>query len=190
MPDGQLQQEKPDNSDPLGMLYFVANVHFMCFCPFLRRRMGVEGFGLAGLVALIVLTVWSPFAGPLMYLWLLLWFLAVIYRRVESFRLARKGVAIHSRFAGEPWLALKMPFVKKASTATGIIEPLMCLVVGLLLLPVSERMGGFIAVGFITLLVRNGIEHAIYEKRVQRMKDAELEGRWYSDGLRGRNRNY
>ena len=75
---------------------------------------------------------------PAMIYFFYAWLLAVIAERLETSRLVRKGWVEHSRYAGYPWLAMKLPFIKKPVTAKNCVEPVICLLVGALLCPLSE----------------------------------------------------
>lgn len=167
------------------MLYFLVNVHATLITPFLRSGFGNNALGFPGLFALVLLLLCMG-KEPKMLLWLFAWLVAVIVQRLETFRLLRKGVAIHSYYSGYPSVAMRCPFVRKEKTAFLLIEPMTCAVLGALLCQYSEFMGAFLMAGFLSLPIRAAIEHEVYRKRVERMRDAEIEQRWLADRFRGR----
>jgi hypothetical protein len=73
---------------------------------------------------------------------------------------------------------MMLPFVQRESTATGIVEPVMCLVAGTLLYPLSHNLGWFILLGSLSFLLRNAIAGEVIRKRLERMRDAEIEQRY------------
>jgi len=177
---GQSGQGNQKKSDPLGALYFLCNIHATCFTVWIRSGYGSEALGFAGIIALVVMAFCMALE-PLMLFWIIAWILAVIVQRIITFR--SKNV-VHSRYNAYPWLAMKVPFLKNEKTARQFTEPAMCLLVGVLLLPLSQFMGVFLGLGFITLMVRNAVEQQIHDRRITRMRDARIEGQWYGDQMK------
>jgi len=180
---GQPGQDNQKKGDPLGAMYWVFNVHASCITPFIRKGFGSEALGFPGLFALGTL-VFCTAVDPHMLIWLGLWLVAVIVQRIITIRTRLKGAIIHSRWNGHPWLAMKFPFVKREETAMQFIEPMMCFAFGALLMAWSQFMGMFLMAGFISLLGRGGIEQEIFNRRLTRMRDAEIEASYYANRRR------
>jgi hypothetical protein len=158
-----------------------------CLTPFLRRGFGTEAFGANAAVALVIILLYAAQShDPAMSWFFWAWVAAVIVARVETFRMVRKGQVEHTRYAGYPALALKMPFVKNAVVAKNCIEPLLCVVCGIVLSTVSEAMGRFVMFGFVSLLLQRGMENRVNMNRVRRLRDTEIEQRYVSDLFHGR----
>lgn len=174
--------ETKKKEDWLGLIYWVTTLHAMCVLPFLRSGFGREALGVPGFLAFILLLS-CALASPVCAGFFLTWLGMVIYRRVETFRLLRQGAQLHSRYAGYPSLALRVPFVRTVETATGFWEPALAFLGGLMLCPLAEGFGGFIMLAGFSLMVRNGIEGEITRKRIERMQDAKIEGEFYSSRL-------
>ncbi|OWK40996.1 hypothetical protein [Fimbriiglobus ruber] len=185
--------EKPTGTagpgDVLNLVYFVADVHAACLLPFLRTGFGVEAFRWNGVLALVLLLTLAG-SVPGMGWYFAAWVTAVVLQRARTMRLVYRGAVIHSRYMGYPWAAMRVPLVKRESTATGLIEPQLCFLIGVLLCPLSVDLGTFVMAGFLTLIVRNGFEREIDRQRLQRMRDAAIEQRWYADRLRGRGTDF
>lgn len=181
------QSEQAKSGDPIGVLYFIANTHATCITPFLRTGFGSEALGFPGLFALGIL-LFCMGAEPLMVAWLLAWLLAVVVQRIITLREIRRGAVIHSRYAGRPIL-MNLPFVKKERTAM-VLEMFVCFTLGAFMLALSHFMGLFLMAGFLSLAIRHGIEDEVYRKRVQRMRDADIEQRALADRFRGHCEDY
>lgn len=172
--------DKVTSADALGLVYLIAHSHAAALTPFLRRGFGTEAFhpgGLFAFVAMVLLTQGSWRNG--MGVYLAAWVVALIYRRIETFRLRARGVVVHSRFAGVPWLAAKFRFIKDTNQAKGF-EPLLCLLAGAALCVVSQTLGFFVMAGFLSLGVCLCIEKFAVYRRVQQMQDAQIEGEFYA----------
>ena len=174
-------QANEKRGDPLGMLYWLCVVHSNCIIVFLRTGFGREALGMRGLLAFILLLVCLG-AEPLMILWIAAFLVAVIVQRIITWRAISKGAIIHTLNAGKPLLT-KVPFFGKERDAM-ILEMILCFAVGALLMAVSPFIGLFMWLGFVTLAIRTGIEETVYNRRLDRMRDAQIEGRWYGDRMR------
>jgi hypothetical protein len=181
--DQQQETGRMTNADFLRIIYFACNVHATSIAVFIRRGFGREALGWNSLCAIVVLIFLAgedrAFLG-----YVVLFLFAQIWRRVETFRLLRSGIVLHSRYPGYPYWAMKVPFVTSEENAMSGIEPLMCFLGGALLCPVSVNIGGYVMLGALTLGIRGGIEREIDRKRIQQMKDAALEQQWYSEQMR------
>lgn len=184
MPQQQNNSTKLTTGDSLGLIYLAANSHATAITPLIRSDFGMEAFHPYGLVALLLMLAltggrWASGMG----VYLAVWFIALIIRRIESFRLRLKGIVTHSRYRGYPWLAMKFRFIKDVEQAKGF-EPFMCFLIGAAICPVSETLGFFIMAGFISLGVCMCIDKFIVFKRVQHMSDAVIEGEYYAEEFR------
>ncbi len=112
------------------------------------------------------------------------WLGALIVQRLRSWGAYRRGVLVHSRYAGQP--LLRIPFVRSEEEIMGFWEPAVAFFGGILLCSLSIDLGGFVACSGFALLIRNGIEREIERKRLQRMQDAMIEHAYYADRFRER----
>ena len=170
----------------LNLVYFVSNVFATSIGVFIRKDFGKEALGFNSLFAFIAMVLIAGDSPDKAFGYFVIAFVGMqIYRRIETFRLCRKGDVIHSQYAGYPYLAMKVPFVKSEKVAREVVEPVICVIAGLLLMPVSVGMGDYILICAIGLVVRHCMEDAVSRRRVQRMRDAQIEHEWYSDKMRG-----
>jgi hypothetical protein len=178
-------EDQQKKGDGLGVLYFLCNIHATCISPFIRSGFGKNALGWNGLLAFTLLWYMACTEKGMGW-YFAAWFVALIYRRIQTFRMLRRGELIHTRYSGHPWLALKCPFVRTEYTATVFVEPMLCFIAGVALAPLSPGMGGFVLFGFLSFIARAGIEGMITEKRMERMQDAMIEQAWYAEEMRKR----
>jgi hypothetical protein len=181
------QQQRSDPRVAFNLLYLLSNAHATCLTVFMRHSFGTEALGMSGLHALILIVVVGGFGrSPEMFqCFLPLWLYALLWQRVYTLKRVRAGARWHSRFQGYPALAMRFPFVRDERTALKVVEPMVCMVVGLLLREVSPVMGGFVLAGVFSLTLRHAIDTELIRKRLQAMRDAELEQRWLAERFRG-----
>ncbi len=80
---------------------------------------------------------------------------------------------------------MHMPFIRSEQQAKRL-EPLLCLLLGVLVATVWDRLGLFIMAGFGSFGACLAIETAIQHQRMQAMVDAELELGGFVERHRGR----
>jgi len=186
----QQQREGFDNlsmKDSFNIFNLACNSLGACVVPFLRTGFGKEYPGVAALFGLIIMVLYAGFARvPEMFPYIGMWLVAVILQRAKTFDLARKGVVVHSRYWGYPKLALMVPFVRKEGTARGIIEPLLCSFIGGALASWwSPGVGGFVIVAGWANAFAGAIVVELDRKKLQAMRDAEIEQRYLAARYRG-----
>ncbi len=170
--------------DGIGLIHLAANVLATSVAVFIRRGFGKEALALNSILAFVLLIVLSASEEQGFLLFAVAFLFAQIWRRIETFRLIRRGVILHTRYAGYPYWAMKVPFVKTEHRAKELIEPLFCIVTGLLLCQVMVSIGGYVVLCGFGFMVRNVIEDLVARKRIERMQDARIEHEWYSEQLR------
>lgn len=183
------QQNGSNKYDPGGafnLIAFLACVHAATLTPFIRRGFGLQANGWNAFGAMIVLLVFcgeSP-SDIVMECYAVSWFLALLFQKAYTLRCIRRGEKIHSRYWGDPWIALKLPFVRTEGFARRF-EPSMCFVIGACLLWVSPALAALWMFGLISLTVILCVDHVVTQARMQAIDDAEIEARYYAD-LRNR----
>ena len=184
-PDPQGPEQKCDR---LGMLYGLCNVHCTTFTVFLHYGFGSEALGFPGMFALILI-FFSMAGDPLMLYWLAAFLVALVIQRIITFTLSRRGYELHSMDSGRPLLMKLLPFTITTTHAI-VLEAFLCFIVGALMLSVSPFIGKFLIVGCFSLIIRRTIEESVFNRRLQRMRDQEMEARWAADRFRGRGNGY
>lgn len=167
-------------------LYFGCLCHSTALSVPMRRGYGREALGMNGFGAMVILLVaWGADTTGIMMMYFWLWFCALLFQRLITVANRKKGIIPHSRYSGWPYVAMAFPGVKRESQAKGIVEPLICLVVGVALFSVSEVAGAFFIVGMFSMAVVEGTHRRFDEVRVQQMRDAEMEAQHTASMYRG-----
>ena len=168
----------------LAHIYFFAGMHRMTLAVFTRKDFGTKAFNPHGLTAFFILLIMGG-AYPVMMLYFYAWLITLLWHRYNSYRLRWKGLDGHSRYQGFPWLAMKWPGIKDERAARRA-EPFLCLFAGLVLVTISEPLGLLVIGGFFSFGACMAIDALVDRQRVQAMRDAEIEMRYYAEQWRGR----
>lgn len=184
MPQQQEQSTKVSSGDALGIIYNLATCHAVALTPIIRSRHGSEAFGIRAVVALVIMALFTEgrWTSP-MGVYLAIWLIFLVYRRIETLNNWRKGNRIHSRYIGDPWLAMRFRFIKDEKQAR-TFEPVMCLLLGAALAVFSPVLGGLVMAGFVSLGLCMAIDHFAVYKRLQHMSDAAMEGEYFGEEFR------
>lgn len=166
---------RPGMGESFNALYFAANCFALCFTPFLRRDLGRNAIGVAGLGAGILILFWGSYSHTIGLWWYFLaWLLALIGQRIRTYQNTLKGHVEHSQYGGWPWLAFKLfPRMKSEANAKGA-EAFLLLAVGGVLTFVSKPLGYFVMTGFPAILFLEAVGVEFTRSRLQAMRDAEI----------------
>jgi hypothetical protein len=168
------------------LLYAVLKIHTMCFWPFMRCDFGTQALGIPAIFAMLLMLTFGAAGNiPEMLLYLGLWSIVFCYQVGRTQRLVNRGVTWHSRYEGYPWLGLKFPFIRTEARAKRLMEPAICCVAGVALLPFYHGLGLFVAAGFFSLAIVDNIHREFERKRLMAMHDAEIEHRYLAARYRG-----
>lgn len=171
---------------------FVARMFAAPLEAILRRRFGYRYFGMQALMAVVLMPFWMiAWPGHSRIGLMLFWWLTIvrfIRIRIESMRLLRNGVAIHTRYNGWP----KLASVFKRSTESAIKakwEPLFCFILGWVLMSVSEPLGSLVLVSTVALVLVHSTIDAVETARVMELNDAWIEQQRIAERFREVRRN-
>jgi hypothetical protein len=147
----------------------------------IRGRYGSEALGAPGLAACLLILGWAVVSrSPFMWGWFAIWMVSLMARRAETAKLLRQGERIHSRYDGDPKLAMK--FTKSDKAARMFVEPLL-LIISAGIVGVIEAdskmptpgLGVFLMIGAFSVLIVEGIYQQVLRKRSQSLLDAQME---------------
>jgi hypothetical protein len=188
----QQQQGEWSNRDSFNVLYVVANAYATAITPFVRHSFGKEALGLPGFLAFILILLVAGFTGSSsMLTYLGVWLIAVAFQRLHTYRLSSRGVVLHSRYEGWPWLGFKLGggrnLDKRLTGAVFVIEPVLCFGIGGMFMSLGEVIvGRFLMCGAGALLFREAVHRMIDQRRVQAMCDAQIEQEYLANEYRRR----
>lgn len=183
MESQELSRGPRSRDDVLGFSLFLLDVVATCVTPFLRIGFGTDalGVGIWSLVFMIAMGTVTPF----ILVHIAAWFAALVVQRLVTLWRWNRGHRGHSRDKGYPWLAMRVPFVESEETAMGLIEPMIVFVAGVLIASAySESLGGFEMFAALCLFVRQAVERDLWARRLQQIRDAEIEQRWMHERYR------
>lgn len=170
-------QEQPQTEftfqDSVNWTYFITSSLATCLTVFTRHQFGSEAFRFDAVCALLILILTAAFShDDYITLMCLLWVAFLITHRGQTFRNWRKGIHLHSRYAGEPGMA--MLFVKDEVRARWL-EPFLCAGIGLALSYLSQSLSQFVLVCSVALLIRTWMETETGRVQLRNLRDAEIE---------------
>ncbi len=177
----QQQQQQSDKHDMQGTFnatYVLFNSHASCLTPFLRTQFGKEAFTHTGLMALVLMVTWGGLTNSYgMWVMVCLWIVAMLTQRMNGIQNRRNGVVVHSRYNGYPWLSFKLfPRIRDETNARGA-DGFLAIFTGIGLSYVDPALGWFIGVGGFSLLFVEALLVDLRKKRLEAMRDAEIEQR-------------
>jgi len=170
--------------DRFNIAYSLAKGYSTCFTPFIRRNFGSEALGFPGLYAFFIIIAVGSFGRiPEMWPYLLAWLFAMMCQRLSTIRAMRRGVIRHSRYDGD----VDRKLFKNRWTVKFFYEPVACVIAALCFkqLGASDKFVLFIGWGALPLLMVAVIDRQLDNKRLQAMRDAEIEQRYLVARYRG-----
>ena len=177
-----------DMKQAVNMLVFVAQVLAAPVEVVLRTRFGARYFGTPAFCGLMVVPMWMVFwpgedPGWLMCFWLLS-LVMQLRARMESVVMVARGDFVHSRYNGWPRLA---KFFSRSSERTlkGGLEPLVVILTGILLMPLSQPLGSYLVVAGIALALIHSIIESASRVQALELHDSFIEQEQLSGRFRG-----
>lgn len=170
--------------DSFNLLYALAKGHAMCFLPFFRRNFGSEALGWPGFIAFILMLAVGSFGRiPELISFIGIWMLVMLYQRANTMRQMRRGVVRHSRYEGD----VKAKYCRNPETVRHVLEPLACVIFGVLIefTGISHGLAMFVGSGVVSLSWVAAIDRQLVNKRVEAMRDAAIEQEYLAARFRG-----
>ena len=179
MPKDQNDRVRPNISsgEVFSLFNLLISVHTTTITPFIRTNFGINANGWNGVGALVLIVLFwaAEETDQIMGGYLALWLFALLVQKGRTLHITSTGKRIHSRYWGDPWLAMKLPFIRNIHDAYRI-EPFVAFVIGLTIFPLSPGLGSLWMIGFLTFPVQNVIEKVATTARLQSIDDAENRG--------------
>jgi hypothetical protein len=180
-----MQQQQGNDWDSsrlvAGVLLFVCRALAVTVEVFLHRvgTFGERYLGLqaaAGfLLILLYPACWPHHDARPVFVLLVMYCLALLCNRVATLR--RRGEALpHSLYSGTPTLMRPLGWLKEA-TVKRIVEPLAAFLLGVLAMPVSEPLGGYLLLAAGGLFLTTNLAASVERRRLLDMNDAYEEQR-------------
>ena len=163
------------------VLHLLAHAHSLSFTVFLRTDFGSEGIGMCGIATIMMMLSWGAFANCVpMFVFFLLWLVALIFQRIRSFSNWRRGIAIHSRYNGTPWISRRL-FPRVSELNARGVDAFICFAVGGVIAQFNQPLGLYIMAGFFSVMFTEAIMVEANRRRLRQMRDAEIEQRYFAE---------
>jgi hypothetical protein len=171
------QQKELTWQQKFNIAYWLCVIHQRGIVVVTRKSFGVQALGRECALAFIVMALWATVTQDIfMYVWIGLWFVSLIQRRIEATKLTKAGV-VSSYYDGFP-----INCGKDEKLAKLWIEPILTGVLGAFLYWLYQQNGlptrglpTFLFLGFMTLRVVESVKAKVRERRLMAMNDAKLE---------------
>jgi hypothetical protein len=168
----------------VNLTYGLASAHATCVTPFFRIRFGTHANGWNALLALLlILVVAGESRDFVMFRYLVAWLIALVVQRAITLQSVLARSHEHSLYRGFPWVAYLLPWVQTEHQAKAI-EPILCLVAGGALAPLSPALGMLIMSTSVSMFIVRVIELQALSAQMRQMRDAEIEHRQFTHNYR------
>lgn len=179
--------QRPQPGDHLTMassvngLNILANAHASTLTPFSRTDFGSEGLGMPGLIGAGIILAWGCYFNSYpMFIYFLVWMGVLLCQRVKTFINWRRGAANHSRYNGYPWIARRF-FPRLSEPNAKAVEAFAYLGIGGLIAQFCPPLGWYLMLGLPSILISEAIIVETTRRRLQAMRDAEIEQEYMNE---------
>lgn len=180
----QQHQQQQGGSDMKGAFNAAFNIfygHAIVMLVFLRSNFGRDGIGFYGIFGLAMILVWGGMTNSYaMFIFLCAYLLALLSQRMKTFSNRQKGIIPHSRYNGDSVVAKRL-FPRMSDLNLCGADAFLCLAIGGGLTFIDKPLGLFVMAGFISILFTEQMTRELYRKRMQAMRDAEIEQRFLAE---------
>ena len=182
MQQRQQQNDQLQMKDAFNLFYLLANSHATTATVFLRTDFGRDGIGVHGMFGFFMILLWGGMTNSYaMFVFLCAYLLAVLSQRMKTFANSRKGIIPHSRYNGYPVVSKRL-FPRMSELNARGLDAFLCLSIGGLLTFIADKpLGYFVMAGFLSILLSEGTTNELHRKRLQAMRDAEIEQRFLAE---------
>lgn len=174
------------------ILVFVARMFASPLEVCLRRHFGPKYFGFAAVASLVLMPLWMAFwpdkSSDALNCFSLLVLFMFARARAESSRMLREGTNVHSRSNGISRLSRWFPRMAEAKVKAKV-EPAFCVIVGILLMYLSEPLGSFVLIATVGLVLAQSTIDSVERARVMELNDALIEQQSIAERFREMQQN-
>jgi hypothetical protein len=166
--------------DSTNVFFGLVTIHAAAITPFLRKGFGKEALMWPGFYAFFLILIIAGVNNcPSMVMYLYAWLAMLLWQRIYTWKLTRRGQILHSKFEGRFWLCGgKLGF---------LLELLTCGSLGYWFYSIGETVVGyFLMVGVVSILCRELLNLSIAQRQIQSMHDAQMEQQWRVQAFRKR----
>jgi hypothetical protein len=158
-----------------------------CVTPLIRDRVGTEANTLAGPIALVGMVLYGAYVhDERVFLYIGIWFIALLSQRMDSIVCRRRGMLLHSR-GSRPYAAMVLaPFIRNESMAKLFIEPSLCFASAWMLADWSPAVARLVGCAAFSVVMVELLDRHMWHQREQALIDSRLEMQDLANGVRQR----
>jgi hypothetical protein len=188
MPQKPQPNEGPTLRDSFHLGRLALSAHERCATPPIRDQVGTEANTLAGPLALVGMALYGAYVHDgCVFLYIGFWLVAMLSQRMDSIACRRRGMLLHSRYAGRPFVALLLaPFIRSERVAKLLIEPAFCLASAWMLADWSPAVAGLVGSAAFSIVMVELLDGHMQKQREQAVIDSRLEMQDLANGVRQR----
>jgi hypothetical protein len=121
------------------------------------------------------------------FVYVLFWLVALLSQRMDSIVCRRRGMLLHSRYAGRPYVAMLLaPFIRNEYLLKLLIEPLFCLASAWMLADWSPAVAMLVGSAAFSIVMIELLDGHMQKQREQAVIDSRLEMQELANGVRRR----
>lgn len=159
----------------------LVNAHASTVTPFFRTDFGSEGLGMPGLIGVFMILGWGcHFNCYPMFIYFVVWMGVLLCQRVKTFINWRRGMMIHSRYNGYPWI-IRRCFPRLSELNAKAVEAFACFGIGGLIAQFIPPLGWYLMLGLPSILISEAIIVETTKRRLQAMRDAAIEQEYLNE---------
>lgn len=157
--------------------YLILSGFSNCFTVMLRHRFGGQAFGLNAVASIVIMLLFMMSFPASIGLpnFFFVWWIAILCQRVGHFARRVRGIVLHSRYDGEPWIETFLP--RLGTHVPRVLEIALCAWAASDLAATDPGFSRLCLSGAAALAAKWLIDGHVDHQRVQRMHDAEIEQR-------------
>ncbi len=162
-------------------LNILVNAHASTLTPLARTDFGAEGLGMPGFIGAFLILGWGcAFNCYPMLLYFLVWMGSLLGQRVKTFINWRRGLIVHSRYNGYPWIARRF-FPRLSEPNAKAVEAFAFFGIGGVIAQFIPPLGWYFMLGLPSILASEAIIVATTKRRLQAMRDGEIEQKFINE---------
>jgi hypothetical protein len=171
-------KEEQDKPDSMGLAVFLVDIWAMALQVPMRRMVGKNFIDMRGVMALVFVFFYGGLWNSLpVFVWLGIYVVSVVAHRIATLRRHYRGVVLHSRYNGYPWLGVFMRRPWDETRVKMVLEPLLAMFVGAMVSPYGESSAMFFFGGAVCMFLDSTLIEVQQQKRVDDLNDASIESK-------------
>jgi hypothetical protein len=169
------QTDSESKAEAINWLVFLLNGLKLALTVFSRRSFGRDGIGFPGLFAICFFLVYASYAQSAIVLnAFYVWLFALLIQRLRTSMQRKKGIMVHSRYDGFPWLGALL-CRRRSELSAYRCELGFWVAMAVVAACFDPALGGFIGIAACGLVGHESFKVEMRRKQQHNMEDARIE---------------